>query len=301
VAAGTSKSVTSIVPVGNNPYALAVTPDSSKLYVANQGDGTISAFNAVSTGLAARSITGSLSSPPIWLSARSDSQAVYVLEQTSGLLAYISITSSTGPDTLTESTMSVPGAIKMVYDPNLIRLYIPGGSQVAIVDVSQPVPALLATIPITAVNPAARSAQDPCLATAVTTLVTADAAALPNGTQAYFGSYYEAAVSGVNYICPQVTAIDATSNSIAGSPIAIPGFPAYDAFCSTTRFRISMVPGGDSTRAYLASCDGGNVNIIDTATNSYLENQLAPVGTRQTTPPSALNLPQNPVFLLAGP
>jgi hypothetical protein len=60
-----------------------------------------------------------------------------------------------------------------------------------------------------------------------------------------------------------------------------------------------MAPGGDSTRAYLASCDGGMVNIIDTSTNSYIENQPVPTGAGNGS--GSQNLPQNPVFLLAGP
>jgi len=296
-------------PVLSNPYALAVTPDNTKLYVANDsacssppvaGMCSVSAFNTNNTdfSLSARGINGSLSSPPIYLSARSDSQAVYALEA-NGTLAYISIVSTTGPDVLTEAAISVPGAVKMVYNGNLNQLYIPGGSQVAVVDVSQSVPALLATIPITAVPAASRSASDPCAATTVNTLNTIDVTALPNNIQAYAGTYYQAAVGGVSYICPQVTVIDATSNSIGGPPIAIPGFAAYEPFCANTRFRLTMAPGGDSTRAYLASCDGGMVNIIDTSTNSYIENQPVPTGAGNGS--GSQNLPQNPVFLLAGP
>jgi hypothetical protein len=101
-------------------------------------------------------------------------------------------------------------------------------------------------------------------------------------------------------ICPQVTVINAASDTIKSS-FAVPGFAAYDAFCSTTRFRFMMAAGGDSTRAYLSSCDGGMVNIIDTSTDSYILNQAAPVGTRPPIPPNPQNPPQNPVFLIAGP
>jgi hypothetical protein len=125
---------------------------------------------------------------------------------------------------------------------------------------------------------------------------------LPDGSRAYVGSYYEDAVNGVNYFCPQVTVIDAVSNTIKSS-IAIPGSPAYDMFCSpqsarAPRFRITMAAGGDSTRAYLSSCDGGNVNLIDTTNDTYLLNLQAPVSARTG---SSLNPPQNPVYLFAGP
>jgi len=312
-----SSSLVDIIKVGNNPYALTVTPDRSKLYVANQGDGTISAFNTVSRS--SRAITGSLTFAPIWLIPRSDSQRVYVLEQTNGTLggtlASIDTTSSAGPDPLTESAISVPTALKMVYDSNKNRLYIPGEalvqvngapvlkSAVVIVDVSQSSPSPLATIPIATVPPASRSAQDPCALTSPATLNSVDVAALPDGSRAYVGSYYEDTSGN---ICPQVTVIDATSNTLK-SAIAVPGFPAYDAFCSPTstsphaRFRIMMAAAGDSTRAYLSSCDGGNVNFIDTSNDTYIQNLPAPVGTRQTNPPGPVNLPQNPVFLFAGP
>jgi hypothetical protein len=299
-------------PVLSNPYALAVTPDNTKLYVANKGtlcgsspptpcSFSVSAFNTV--GPSSRSISGSsLSSPPLWLSARSDSQAVYVLEA-SGTLAYISITSTSGPDTLTETAISVPTAVKLVYDSNLNRLYIPGEafvevngkpvleSAVMIVDASQSAPSPIVTIPIAAVPPSSRVASDPCSGTSITTLNTVDVAALPDGTRAYVGSFYEDAAGN---ICPQVTVIDAKSNT-ANPPIAVPGFPAYDAFCSTTRFRFMMAAGGDSLRAYLSSCDGGNVHIIDTSNDTYNGSLSAPPGSRFNNPP------QNPVFLFAGP
>jgi len=295
-----SNNLVAAIPVGNNPVAMAETPNTEKLYVANQGDGTLSAFNTFDQS--SRSISGTFTSPPIWLSARSDSQRVYALE-VNGTLAWLDTTSTAGPDTLTETTIGVPGATKMVYDGNKNRLYIPGGDQVAIVDVSQSAPSTIASIPITAIPPASRGAQDPCSTTAVTTLNTVDVAALPDGSRAYVGTYYEDASDN---ICPQVTVIDAVSNAIKTST-AIPGFTAYDAFCSASqsqrapRFRIMMAAGGDSARAYLSSCDGGNVNIIDTSSDTYIVNEPAPVGSRPPIPPSQQNPPQNPVFLIAGP
>jgi hypothetical protein len=303
----TANNLVTTIPVGNNPIAMAETPDGKKLYVANEGDSTISGFNTVDRSQRVGSPTGT-SSPHIWLLARSDSQQVYALEATTGTLAWLNTTSTAGPDTLIETPISVPNATKMVYDPNLNRLYIPGGSQVAMVDVSQSAPStIVSNIPITPIQPASRSASDPCSTTAITTLNTIDVAALPDGTRVYVGSYYEDAVNNVEYICPQVTVINAVSNTVETPTIAIPGFTANDAFCSPSqssrapRFRIMMAAGGDSTRAYLSSCDGGMVNIIDTSSDTYDLNLPAPVGSSPPIPPSLQNPPQNPVFLLAGP
>src|SRR6202163_602629 len=145
----TQSNTTQTVPVGQNPVALAVTPNNGKLYVANQGDSTISGFDIVTLGLSQRvGSPMSTSSPPIWLIARSDNQRMYVLEQ-NGALAWLDTTSTAGPDILTESTtINVPGATTMVYDGNLNRLYIPGGPEMEIVDVSQSQPQRIATIPI---------------------------------------------------------------------------------------------------------------------------------------------------------
>ena len=291
------------ITVGNNPVALAVTPDRSKLYVANQGDSTVDGFNTVDRSQRVNSPIHA-SSPPVWLVPRTDNQRVYVLEQ-NGTLAWLDTTSTAGPDPLTETPIIVPNATTMIYDPNKNRLYIPGGQQVAIVDVSQSAPALLtgAPVAIPTVGPSSRVATDPCSGSTAQPLNVAAAAALPDSSRAYVGAYYEDAINGVNYVCPQVTVIDVTSNTIKTS-VAIPGFPAYDAFCSTgstSRFRIMMAAAGSSTRAYLASCDGGNVNFIDTSNDTYIMNLPAPIGTRQTIPPGPLNLPQSPVFLIAGP
>jgi DNA-binding beta-propeller fold protein YncE len=318
-----------ILSVGNNPYALAVTPDKSKLYVANEGDSTISGFDTNNGNPSSRvGSPTSISSPPIWFAARTDSQAVYVLEK-DGLLGWLNTTSTAGPDIFTETSnpaISIPGATLMVYDPNKNRLYIPGGSQLGIVDVSQSPPQYLSGGPvkgpiptcqpsqgncISIVPPTMRGTTDPCYATSPTVLNVVAAAALPDGSQAYVGSYY---LDSADNICPQVTPIDAVSFAV-GTSIAIPGFPDatsptlsggvpnpnYVPVCVNARFRFMMAAGGDSSRTYLSSCDGGAVNIIDTTIESYIEDLPAPISARAPIPPSLLNPSQNPIFLLAGP
>ena len=112
-----------------------------------------------------------------------------------------------------------------------------------------------------------------------------------------WGRFYEDDATPPN-LCPQVTVINTSSNTVRAN-IAVPGFPNYDTFCSTTRFRFTMAAGGDSSRIYLASCDAGNVNIIRTSDDTYLLNLSAPPSARPPVgnqPP-----PQNPVFLIAGP
>jgi hypothetical protein len=291
----TANNLVATIPVGNNPDAMAETPNAQKLYVANQADNTIDGFNTADRS--SRIVNGSFNGP-LWLIARSDSQRLYVLNG-NGVVSTVDTTSTLGPDNMIDASVNVPGAAYMLYDGNKNRLYIPGGDQLTILDVSQSVPAVLAGGPIAipTVAPSSRGASDPCSVTSPQPLTVAAVAALPDGSRAYVGAYYEDASGN---FCPQVTVIDAVSNTIK-SKIAVPGSPAFDAFCSplqsqrAPRFRIMMAAGGDSSRAYLASCDGGNVNFIDTSSDSYILNLPAPLGSRLNNPP------QNPVFLITGP
>ncbi len=290
-------------PVGANPVAMVETLDKNKLYIANQGNGTISAFNTVDRS--ARGITGSLSLPPVWLSARSDSQQVYVLESaadgSSSKLAFLNTSTTAGPDVLTETTLSIPaGATEMTYDVILNRLYIAAGTSAAVVDVSQTSPQLLATVTLTALPPSSRIPQDPCASGApVTNLSAVAATALPDGSRAYIGAFYE---DSLGNICPQVTVINTSSNTVK-TTAAIPGFANFDAVCgpTKTRFRFAMAVAGDSSHAYMSACDGGNINIISTADDTFSGFVQAPASARPPASPGAQPPPQNPVFLIAGP
>src|SRR6266853_6204014 len=291
-----SNSLGSTKPVVNKPVAMAETPNAQKLYVANQGDNTVSGFSVLgqSQSLSQRTISGSFNAP-LWVTARSDSQRVYVLNF-NGVVSTIDTTSTAGPDNVIDASVSAPNAAYMLYDGNKNRLYIPGGTQLTILDVSQSTPQILTGGPIAipTVAPSSRVASDPCSLTSTQKLTVAAVAALPDGSRAYVGAYYEDTSGNFS---PQVTVIDVASNTIK-SKFAVPGFPAFDAFCSTTRFRVTMAAAGDSSRVYLASCDGGMVNIIDTTNDSYILNLPSPIGVR---PGGQQNLPQNPVFLFAGP
>jgi DNA-binding beta-propeller fold protein YncE len=293
------------IPVGNKPVAAAVTPDKSKLYVANQDSDSVSSFNTLdrSPRLIDTTLFPNPFSAPLWVVARSDSQRVYVLNG-NGTLATLDPTFKAGTvDQVIDAGRNVGSAAYMLYDGHLNRLYLPGGSQLVVMDVSTSTPTPLgAPITIPTVPPSSRSAQDPCFSTVATNLGAVSVAALPDGSRAYVGAYY---TDSAGNICPQVTVINASGNTIK-TATPVPGFPAYDAVCSPgvfppTRFRFTMAAAGDSSHVYLASCDGGNVNVIDTFNDTYLLNLPAPVSARPPIPPNTQPPPQNPVFLIAGP
>jgi hypothetical protein len=109
--------------------------------------------------------------------------------------------------------------------------------------------------------------------------------------------------TGTNFL-PHVTVVNTSGNTVK-TTIAMPAVPAAGPYpapiCTSTRFPFMMAAGGDSSRVYLGSCDGGNVNIIRTSDDTYLLSLSAPASSRAPIPPSTQPPPQNPVFLIAGP
>src|SRR5208337_1246292 len=252
-----SNNVLATIMVGNNPVALAVTPDKSKLYVANQGDGTISAFNTVDRS--ARTITGSLTYPPIWLVARTDSQRVYVLEQTTihglgGTLAWIDTTSTAGPDAFTVAAVAaLPDGSRAYVGSNArfeVDVTISNASlnsdnvhTTYTYSLSSSTPDLLSGMVITISNVYStgfdKNKIPPSDFDGTFTILsvgggTFEVANAPTDT------YIRGGAGVAPNICPQVTVINATSNTIKTPQITIPGVPGYEPFCSNTRFRLMM-------------------------------------------------------------
>ncbi len=216
----TSNVITNTVTLGTNanPVSLAETPNAYKLYVANQGNNTVSTLspidlsNNTTNGLVTR-FTGMA---PVWVVARGDSQKVYVLTEGDGQLVTIDVAT----DTVTSSLPVGAGANFIFYDPNLNRLYVTnpvtemlyvfsdtGGVSNGVVS---DVPVQLAAIPFTAGSAACPSAG--CMPVSVTALL--------DGTRFYVASYQTVTTcptgSGVTGACviPTLTVFDANSLAV---------------------------------------------------------------------------------------
>jgi len=357
------------IPVGDNPLALVVTPDKNKVYVANHDSNTVNGFNTIdrSPRNPALPITA-----PRWLVARSDSQRVYVLED-SGTVVTIDTTSNGGPDSVIDASVQAPDATFMLYDSLKNRLYLLGNNpstgdpEVVVVDAAPSKPQVLARVPLPAPGVGVAALPDgsrayaasngPSQATTVGTISLAESAMPTAGTarytydpasvtgpapllgmnltvsgggDAFDGTFIVTGLStddhgnpqflvanatnipqssvartatGTNFL-PQVTVINTSGNSVK-TTIAMPAVPAAGPFpaavCSSTRFPFMMAAGGDSSRVYLASCDGGGVSIINTENDSFLLALPAPASARAPIAPSNQPPPQNPVLLIAGP
>lgn len=258
------------INVGVNPVSLAETPNQQYLYSANRGSGgtggSVTSINPVDRSL----------NPPIanatWISpvsvvARSDSNRVYVLDQGSGMVSAID-----PPTNAVVTSVSVGvGANFMLYDTTRNRLYVanPANNTMTYLDASSDA---LSAIVIPIANPIG-------------------VAALPDGSRAYISS---AAVSGGN-VTSSVTVINAADGSVKST---IPVTTAAHV-CASNPSELMMAAAADSSRVYVGNCDAGNVAIIQTLNDTLLLQMPAPFSA--TFAADGNPLPQNPVFVVAGP
>jgi YVTN family beta-propeller protein len=280
IATGTNVATVTI-PVGNNPIAMTETPDGKKLYVLNQGSGTVTAINTSDKSVNTTIATGA---SPVWAVARSDNHRVYVLDASGAV---------TSIDPFTDGILGTPvnvgaGANFIFYSQANNRLYVANSTahQVAVFDASVDPPAALPTVQLCAT----------CTVSAVT--------ALADGTRAYIVTNQDAdCASGEIAPCTAttVTVIKTADNSVKTTVPVDPGTSVEvpnSTVCDTARFRRFIAASVDSSRVYVSNCDAGSTAVIRTSDDTHVIDLKAPFGTPSASediPP-----PQNPVFIIAG-
>jgi YVTN family beta-propeller protein len=325
-----------------NPIAMveASTPNGFKLYVANQGNNTISSLNTVD--LSPNTVTGFTGIDPVWVVVRGDSQKVYVVTQGDGQL----VTIDTATDTVSSSLPVGVGANYVFYDPNLNRLYVtnPATAQVYVfadtggVDGTgalNDTPVLLTPSPLTV--PGLTAGSKPLACSGCGAVIPVSVAALLDGTRFYVASYQTATpcsdpnVTVGGCIVPSVTVFDAntltvkyptapTMSLLTWPPFATNQFalsPVTTCAPTTlytpisTRFRVFTTASEDSSRVYVSMCDAGTVAVINTTdSNSNNPGTTIPpdtlvtnlVGPYSDGPALASGEPafQSPIFLFMG-
>jgi DNA-binding beta-propeller fold protein YncE len=310
--------VTTSIPVGINPVAMAETPDGKELYVVNQHDGNVTHIHTVDKSVATTSPIAVGASPALAY-ARNDNQKIFVLNQGSGSISAINtVAAGAGlEDTVAGTVNADGGANYMIYDSRRNRLYVTSSTgSLFVYDAAPSAPVLLKQIAIPGAGDCAQ-----CVPVSV--------AALADGSRVYVGSAFEttdttkcAQVVGgpaVNCYLTQVSVIDANnltlraSSATAPNPFPVPtptttllaGAPVLlQAGCATSRFRLSMAAAADSSRVFLSACDAGGVSTIRTSDDTYVVtlptpvSAFPPIQTDPNVPPQPPR--QNPVFLLSG-
>jgi len=283
-----------------NPVAMAETPNGLKLYVANQGNNTVSSFNTLD--LSQNIVTSFTGSSPVWVVARGDSQKVYVLTQGDGQLVTIDVTT----DTVTSNFAVGIGANFIFFDPILNRLYVvnPSTNLVYIFsDTGGPNDTPLPLTPNGLAIPGLNANTVPLCATC-SAAVPVSVTALPDGSRFYVATYQVSSpcsdgLAGTTSACivPGVVVFDANSLAVKTTltlltnppfasqsgqyqyavPLATacgalptvppPSPPALYA-PGNTRFRIFTTAAADSTRVYVSMCDAGAIAVINTTNNN---------------------------------
>jgi YVTN family beta-propeller protein len=261
------------IPVGIDPVSLAETPNLQKVYVANWGNGagggSVTSINPVD-----RSVNPPISNAtwvsPVSVAARSDSNRAYVLDQGSGMVSAI----DTASDTVVSSVAVGVGANFMLYDSTRNRLYVSNPVANTVTYLQASTDALTATV-LAIANPIS-------------------VAVLPDGTRAYVSSAAVSTSGGVTYVASRITVINASSGSVTTT---IP-LTSVAQVCASNPSELSMAAAADSSRVYVGNCDAGNVAIIQTLSDTMLLQLPAP---QSATFSNGTPLPQNPVFVVAGP
>jgi YVTN family beta-propeller protein len=233
---------TSTVCVGVNPGPIVQLPSAGNVYVANQGDNTISVINPVSQSVVATiSQAGGLHENPVALTASTDGNYVFVVTQGNG-------TSPGALDIIYTPLNSVRASVPLgvtpssaYLDTHLNRLYVAntGSNTVTVFDVSS------VTL---GVNPAI-----PTLATVNVGSAPVSVTALPNGLTFYVAN------SGSN----DVSVVSATGFSLVAT-VPVGQSPQFIASEPT------------SSKVYTANGGGGNLSIITTSNNSVSVTMPAP-------------------------
>jgi YVTN family beta-propeller protein len=293
--------------IGHNPIAMTETPDGKKLYVVNQGDGTVTAINTVDKTVSAVIPTGA---NPTWAVARADSARVYVLNQGSGTVSVI----DTANDVVLASP-TVTGASYMFYDKDLNRLYltIPSTAQLAVLNVANDPPVALPNVDLSSACPSG------CVLDSVTSLPNSLTGS--NGNKVYVSSHMilgtcsqlaGAPVDDPPCVTTQVSVIQPPNNTLVktltmqhtvyvnsqsvGTKPDVPVVP----FCESVRFRRQIAAAADGSRVFVANCDAGGTDIIRTSDDSFVLNLPAPVSSAPALPNQTFPPPQNPVFVVTG-
>jgi len=371
VSAASNAMLNPLIAVGNQPVALAETPDQKKLYAVNQGDGTVTAISVVDRSVTQTIPTGT---NPVWAVARADSARIYVLNSGSGTLSAI----DTVTDSVVGSASVGAGANYMVYDGKLNRLYVTNlvANTVTTLNASVDPPTVLFVTPVAAgpltvaVLPDGSRAyavssskippctSDPgdtqlCITSGVTVInasdgsvrktiplestvsITAAAQSGNNTTYTYSlisgpalrpgmeivvagmtdavnnGTFTVAAANAGNFTVANGVGATASSQSGTGSVVIevsntlptgcdVNGLGIPGGVPGGVRFRVSSAASADSTKVIVGKCDAGSTTVIRTSDDTPVLDMPAPLST--ATPLNGGNaLPQNPVFVLAGP
>lgn len=258
--AASADTVVGTVTVGSAPNGVAVTPDGTHAYVANNNGGSVSVIDTA-TNAVVRAV--SVGMGPYGVAVTPDGTRVYVTSAASGTVSMI----DTAADTVV-NTLPVGGnPLSVAITPDGTRAYLvrPGAGSVSVIDTATSVITkhigLPGTAPVSvAISPDGTRAYvtgtntyviDTATNTVVGTVAlqnTESVALAPDGAHVYITSPLSQTMSVVD------TATNTVVNTI---PLGFEGF------------NVGITP--DGARAYVINPNGASISVIDLATNTVIE------------------------------
>ncbi len=246
-----SLTLTTEIPVGNNPVAIAETPNGQKLYVLNQADNTVTVIQTTDNTVLATMPVGT---SPVAAAASNDGNLVFVANEGSGDVTVIDTSNDTAPVTTIPLGAS-PGCagtfpcFAITYDPGLKRVYTANraNNTISIIRADNPLPTLpMLLTPAPGVDVTAA----PCGGSSPRQV-----AVLPDGSRAYVAN------AATDNVCVLSTLSNTFSKSIALPAGAAP---------------TSVAASLDNTKVITTNPGTKNISIIRTVDDTIVTALQAP-------------------------
>ena len=266
------------IPVGSNPVAIAETPNGGKVYVVNQVDGTVSVVKTADNTILGTIPVGT---SPVAAVASSDGQFVFVANEGTNDVTVIDTTNDTTALTTIPLGAS-PGCAGQVpcfaitYDPGLKRVYTANrtSNTVSVIRADQTLPTLptlLTAAPGIDVTAAPCGGSSP-----------QQVAVLPDGSRAYVAN------AGTDNVCVLSSLSNAFTKSIA---LPVGGAPT------------SVAASVDGTKVYVTNPGTQNISIIATTSDTVITSLSSPKADPNCQDPAPPAAPIcghiNPVYVTA--
>lgn len=238
---GNPTALTSEISVGTDPVGLVGTPDGTRLFVANKGDGTV---NVIDTGSNAFVVnlpsTITVGAAPVYLAVNNTGTRVFSVNSGGANVSVIDTTTNTATNVTVGTSPNFA-----YFDVANNRLWVtnPGSNSVSSIN--------------TDVNSAAYLTVTNILLTAsCTSPAPQGITVLADGSRAYVAD------SG----CGAVSVINTLSNTVTKT-ITVGTTPVF------------IVSSGDSSKVYTANSGSGNISIIRTSDDTIVNTLSTPPGT----------------------
>jgi len=260
--------VLSTITVGQSPGGISVSPDGTRVYVANINDNTVSVINTSTNTITA---TINVGTRPLGISVSPDGSQLYVANFVDGTVSVINTTTNSVSATVTVGQS--PSGVAVSADGSKVYITNAGSGTVSVIN----------TVTNAVVAAIAVGSSPTGIALS------------PDGSRAYVANDNSGNLSVINTTNNAVIATIATGNEPWGVLVSHDGSTVYvsnhvsntvsvistSSNAVTSTITVGLQPGGisisaDDTRVYVANVADGTVSVIETAANSMIAS--IPVG-----------------------